>query len=236
MSSFYQMFSAYYNIIFPFAEGKEEFFSNILSKYKPKSALDLGCATGELTSFLTTNGCDTTGIDLSPDLLSLAAKNPGKFILADMIDFLKKPDQKQDLVICIGNTLPHLTPEQLSQFIQAIPNWLNKNGLLIIQTVNYHKILAKKPAGLSTIDRQKQGVKFARLYDYNPDGSIAFTAVLDSPGGHSESTVTLWPFTPTELKQKLPGSLKVEAEYGSFTETPFNPMESGAWVLIAKNK
>lgn len=235
MSEFYRMFAAHYNTIFPLAGGKEEFFQGILARFHPKTALDLGCATGELTGFLNRNGCSTMGIDLSQDLLSLAQDQPGQFTRADMVDYLQRetPNPK-DLIICIGNTLPHLEPNKIKEFLSSLPAWLNQDGLVIIQTVNYDKVLRQRPPGLATIERPQAGVKFTRLYTYNSDGSIAFTAILDAPQGRNQATVTLWPFTSQELKDQLPTALQVEAEYGSFAGSPFEPQESPAWVLVAK--
>lgn len=235
MSNFYRMFAAYYNTIFPLSGGKEEFFKNVLASHQPKSALDLGCASGELTGFLNRNGCATVGVDLSRELLDLAQGQPGKFIHADMVDFLgKNPPEPKDLIICIGNTLPHLHPAKLKEFLHRVPAWLNQGGLLVIQTVNYRKFLTQRPPGLPTIERPEAGVKFTRLYTYNGDGSIAFTAILTSPQGQNQSTVTLWPFTPEEIKGPLAMGLQVEGEYGSFACSPFDAQESPAWVLVAK--
>lgn len=236
MSSFYKMFSAYYNTIFPLAGGKEVFFKKLLTNHRPRTALDLGCATGELTAFLTINGCETTGVDLSPDLLAQAHNKPGHFIKADMVDYLEtEPKQKNDLIVCIGNTLPHLEPAKLNRFFAAVPTWLSDNGLLAIQTVNYQKILSGKPPGLPTIERPDAGVKFTRLYRYNPDGSIAFTGILDSPEGRGEATATLWPYTASDLKQGLTEAFRIEAEYGGFSDTTFCP-ESPAWILLAQKR
>ncbi|MGI6365815.1 MAG: class I SAM-dependent methyltransferase [Bacillota bacterium] len=235
MSNFYRMFAAYYNTIFPFANSKGDFFNNILARYSPKAALDLGCATGELTGYLNRNGCRAIGVDLSQDLLELAQDQPGEFVLADMVDYLQRETaEPKDLLICIGNTLPHLEPDKLKEFLKQIPAWLNQDGLLIIQTVNYDKILAQRPPGLPTIERPEEGVTFTRLYTYNSDGSIAFTGILDSPEGKDQATVTLWPFTSQELKAQLPTGLRVEAEYGSFAGIPYDSRESPAWVLVAR--
>jgi len=229
------MFAAYYNTIFPLAGGKEAFFESILKRYNPTTALDLGCATGELTSFLNGRGCKTLGVDLSQDLLDLAKEQQaGKFVLADMVDYLQGQPEKYDLLICIGNTLPHLEPPKLKKFMQAVPKWLSKNGILIIQTVNYSKILKNKETGLPTIERPDAGVRFTRLYSYSSQGSITFTAVLERPGGRDRSAVTLWPYTAEEIKHMLPGSFIVEAEYGGFTKTIYDPEQSSAWVLVAR--
>lgn len=235
MLNFYRTFAAYYNNIFPLAGGKENFFHNLLVNYSPKTALDLGCATGELTTYLNKQGCETTGIDLSPDLLKHAQGKPGAYILADMVEYLEtKPRQKKDLLICIGNTLPHLEPAQLDRFMKVLPNWLADNGLLVIQTVNYHKVLVEKPLGLRTIERPDLGIKFTRLYSYDAEGSIVFTAIMDSPQGHTQSEVTLWPLTAAELIQKLPNDIKPVDEYGSFDRAPFLHEHSAAWIMIAQ--
>src|SRR5690606_13156225 len=111
-----------------------------------------------------------------------------------------------------------------------------QDGILIIQTVNYHKILNNAAPGLPAIERPKAGLKFSRLYSYNTDGSIAFTALLDSPAGRDKATVTLWPYTAEGIKQELTGNFRIEAEYGSFTESPYDLEQSPAWVLLAQKK
>lgn len=233
MSSFYRMFSAYYNTIFPFAGGKEEFVKKLLAKYKPKTALDLGCASGQLTAFLNRHGCTTIGVDLSPDLLNLAKRGPGEYVLADMVKYLEQDPVPKDMLVCIGNTLPHLIPPQRRQFLKLIPEWLSDGGALIIQTVNYAKILAEKSPGLPTIEKPEIGIRFTRLYTHKPDGSIDFTAILNSPEGSSQDTVTLWPFTAKELHDELPASLQVTEELGGFSGIPYG-QESGAWVMTAQ--
>jgi len=233
---FYKMFSAYYNSIFPLAGSKAVFFNNLWRAYKPKTALDLGCATGELVDHLTKQGCQATGVDMSSDLLALAHDKDGKFVQADMVEYLSQTPQQHDMVICIGNTLPHLKPVQLERFFSIIPHWLKSGGVLVVQTVNYHRILQKRPPGLSTINRPEEGLQFQRLYNYNEDGSIDFTAILTSPQGRDKATVTLWPFTHQKFNQALANTFSPEAEYGGFNEVPYQREESPAWVLVARKK
>jgi len=105
------------------APGKSKFLSLIAIIAPGKSKfLSFG--------FLNRNGCKTIGVDLSEDLLDLAQSQLGEFIYADMVDYLQKTPKPKDLLICIGNTLPHLEPNTFKDSLEHIPGWLNQDGLL----------------------------------------------------------------------------------------------------------
>lgn len=236
MSDFYTMLAAHYNTVFPFSGVKKQFFENILLQYRPRTALDLGCATGELTGFLNRNRCQATGVDLNADLLAIARKSqPGRFVREDIVAFLSASREMFDLIICIGNTLPHLDPASRDRFAALAPRRLHPKGILILQTVNYHKILRHRPPGLPAIEKKEAGIKFTRRYQYRSDGSIVFTASLDSPQGQSQSSTVLWPYTARELKAMLAADFHLAAEYGSFAGEPFAE-ESPAWFYVAVRK
>lgn len=234
---FYQVLSDYYDIIFPFSGGKEQFFLDLTTNKSPGNALDLGCATGALVGLLAGINWNAEGVDLSPELIALARKqNPGIFHLDDMLAFLESSEKIYDLIVCIGNTLPHLPKENLKHFVALTAEHLNPGGKLILQTVNYNKILIDRPAGLPTITRAEEGVTFTRLYAYNQDGSITFSSILETPKGKERSSVTLWPFTHMDFRELLPSGLIIEAEYGSFEGDSFDSMRSPAWVIQLSKK
>lgn len=229
---FYQILAAYYDTIFPFSGSKEQFFLDLIANKPSSSALDLGCATGALVGLLTRLNWTAVGVDLSPDLIRLARQqHPGTFLQEDMLGFLERSEKEYELIVCIGNTLPHLPKENLKLFLTLAAKHLNPGGKLILQTVNYHKILKNKPPGLSTIQRKVEGISFTRLYEYNQDASITFSSILESPEGKEQASVTLWPFTHEDFRDMLPPKLSIQADYGSFAQEPFNPEESSAWVV-----
>lgn len=231
---FYQILAAYYDTIFPFSGSKEQFFLDLIANKPSSSALDLGCATGALVGLLTRLNWTAVGVDLSPDLIRLARQqHPGTFLQEDMLGFLERSEKEYELIVCIGNTLPHLPKENLKLFLTLATKHLNPGGKLILQAVNYHKILTDRPPGLPTIKRQEEGVTFTRLYEYNQDGSITFSSILETPQGSEKSDVTLWPFSHQDIRELLPPKLTIEAEYGSFDKESYNPQESSAWVLQA---
>lgn len=231
---FYQSLSTYYDTIFPFSGSKEQFFLDLIANKPSSSALDLGCATGALVGLLTRLNWTAVGVDLSPDLIKLARQqHPGTFLQEDMLGFLERSEKEYELIVCIGNTLPHLPQDKLKRFLDLTSKHLSPGGKLIIQTVNYHKILKDKPPGLSTIIRPEEQVTFTRLYNYLFDGSIRFSLILETPKGKEQASVTLWPFTHQDFRDILPPKLSIQAEYGSFAKEPYNPQDSLAWVLQA---
>lgn len=234
--NFYKMFAAYYNHIFPFAGSKEQFFRWLLANYSIGSALDLGAATGELVCFLARYGCHAKGIDLSPDLVALARQACAcPFELADMAEFLEQtPDNCYDLITCIGNTLPHLEPKKIARAMERMEFWLAPDGLLAIQTVNYHRIMNLRPSGLPTIRRPNQQISFTRLYDYTEKNTVNFTAILETPRGISRETVSLHPVTAKEVIDMLPDSISPIHQFGGFDRSRFTANTSPAWVLVAQ--
>ncbi|MTI94274.1 MAG: class I SAM-dependent methyltransferase [Firmicutes bacterium] len=233
---FYQMFCAYYDNIFPFAGAKKSFFEKLLVDSTPAVALDLGAATGELTNWLASRGIMTTGVDLSEHLLNQARERQlpnANFVLDDLLHYTENTNQRYDLIVCIGNTLPHLRPAERKAWLDLLPSRLTPHGTLVIQTVNYTRILKEKPPGLAEIKREDPELTFTRLYDYNHDGSITFTARLRTQEAGDSSAVTLWPFTAQELINELPESLVPQIQYASFNQTPYEPDQSPAWILVA---
>ena len=233
---FYKMFANYYNSIFPWAGSKVEFFAWLLTQSRVKNALDLGSATGELTCWLHNQGLFATGVDLSPDLVELAKQEcSAPFVLADISDYLEQePDHQYHLITCIGNTLPHLEPEKIQRLLKQAGKWLAPGGLLVIQTVNYHRILRLHPPGLPLIKVPEEKVTFTRQYDYPTEDLVQFTAILETPQGKDQQSVMLHPVTAADVLSMLPPKLTPTHQFGSFDKKPFDPEESPAWILVAE--
>ena len=96
---------------------------------------ELGCGTGEMTGRFAKVGYEVTGIDLSPDMLALAAgkKEDGQNILylhQDMTDFsLHKP---ADVVLCICDSINYLLrEEELREMFRCVREALAEDGLFL---------------------------------------------------------------------------------------------------------
>lgn len=192
----YDHFVNQYNLIFPFDE-------KLRTTLKPfvKSegfSVDLGCGTGRLVSLLHELGMHATGVDLNESMIEKAKQDYPYFHFhqENMVDFLDS-DETYDLILCFGNTLVHLNPDQIKLFFKRIKQRLSSSGYFIIQMLNYDKILKNRPEQLKTIHFENG--KFVRQYAYS-ENTITFTTKLTVSEHYSEGQTTLYPYTRSKLK------------------------------------
>lgn len=97
------------------------------------AALDCGCGTGSLMQCAVRSGFDCTGVDISPYMLSEASSKQElsdcRFILQGLaeIDLYRA----YDLVLCCLDTVNHLAPRELSEFLHRIYNFTEMGGFLV---------------------------------------------------------------------------------------------------------
>tara|TARA_X000000950_G_C13898848_1_gene654069 strand:- start:1030 stop:1749 length:720 start_codon:yes stop_codon:yes gene_type:complete len=107
----------------------EDFFTKI---EKPK-ILDIGCATGDFLYYMSMKykNADFTGMDVVPELLEVAKKEVinSNFILGDIQDNTKLPENKFDFVFMLG---VHGLFDSCSPWIDNICKLLNKKGRAFI--------------------------------------------------------------------------------------------------------
>jgi len=109
-------------------------------KNAPVKVLDIGIGTGRLSSVLYDAGNNITGIDFSSEMLEKAKlRMPNaRLIQCDFIDGFPPEiiDEKYDFIISTY-ALHHLTDELKVKFIKALPERLNKNGLILIGDIGF---------------------------------------------------------------------------------------------------
>ncbi|MCD8159419.1 MAG: class I SAM-dependent methyltransferase, partial [Clostridiales bacterium] len=128
----------------------EEWFENIkyfLKKYgvKGKRVLDLGCGTGTMSILLKKGGFDVSGIDISEDMLAVAAEKAEEentdifFSCQDMRSFeVLKPF---DAVISLCDCMNYVTEgEDLKKALKSCRKALNDGGILIFDINSAYKL------------------------------------------------------------------------------------------------
>lgn len=246
--SFYNELSRAYDIVFE----KDEDTVNFLKKSLDSNSkiLDLACGTGTYAVELAKENHHVTGIDLDSEMIKKAKEkakaysNYAEFYCEDMRAFNKVTHNRSyDRIFCIGNSLVHLKDkEDISKLMKAIYNSLNEDGSMIIQIINYDRIINNNIKSLPTIFRDEEGIKFIRNYNFNEDKSIAnfdTELIINSNGEERKykNSVPLLALKSDELIEIVAeagfSSLEV---YGDFDETEFNKNSSYALVIKAYHK
>ncbi|SJZ57544.1 class I SAM-dependent methyltransferase [Selenihalanaerobacter shriftii] len=241
---FYTEISKYYDYIFPLSEEKFNFFKNNLSKNgeDKSSILDIGTSTGSYAVRLAESGYKVTAIDLDEIMVQRCQQKASEAEIEvttfklDMMKLTDKLKQKFDGIICIGNTLVHLSNlDEITEVISQIHELLNSSGKLMMQIVNYDRILKYKINELPRIDREEIGLTFIRKYNFRKDNKIDFNTTLKVNDDQFKNSIQLYPLTSTELITVIEevgfNNYKL---YGDFNFNDYNQDESGPLVLVAE--
>lgn len=239
---FYETLSAYYDKVFPLSEPCKTFIEKHLIQDKGK-ILDVGCSTGELDIFLGEKGYEVLGIDLDQKMIQIAnekiahKKLPVEFKVMNMEHLEANFSESQfDGVICIGNTLVHLSGIlQIKGVLKQMVSLLKSGGVLILQIINYDRIITQNITELPLIDNED--VSFIREYDYNePENKVIFKTTLKVKKTNEifENEISLFPLRYEILKMMLTDlGLKNINWYGSFKGEPYD-WNSYATVVTAQ--
>lgn len=239
---FYEEISKYYDNIFPAGNEQISFLKEVLGT-PPKSVLDIACGTGGYSLELAAQGFEVTAADLDAEMvhqLGIKAKREGlsiKFLQADMLDLESKLSEKFNLAFCIGNSIVHLKNIlQIKEFLGNTKKLLDVNGSLVLQIINFDRIISKDIKSLPTIEDKNIGLSFERNYSYDKEeNTIYFKTNLYVDGKIFENEIPLYPLLQDELVEAVTnaGFNKVEL-FGDFNGNKFDKYNSFMLVLLAR--
>jgi len=219
--SLYANLAGAYDALFPLPGAALGFLESLLPQTleRPPRVLDAGCATGSLLRALAARGWEGIGIEPESAMVELArakAQEAGldraRFVLGDMLETeaLAGPGPF-DLVLCLGNSLPHLRPEGARRFLSLAAGLLAPGGALVLQLMNYAH--PRVGPGFAFPELSAGGLRFRRRYEAGPGGLLRFVASLEPAGaaggpvarGVSEGggEVLLAPLEPAWLARAL---------------------------------
>ena len=124
-------------------EARSAYISGFFSRYGVQhgsTVLDLACGTGSLTACLRELGYQMTGVDLSPDMLTLAKqKCPDcDFILCSMTEYIAR--QKFDACVSALDSVNHLcSMDEVKQCFSAVAASLKPNGMFVFDVNTKYK-------------------------------------------------------------------------------------------------
>lgn len=235
--TFYQTLSRYYDEIFALAPGEMSFLKQRLAGCA--RILDVGCGTGNKTELLAAPGREIWGLDLDPDMIALAQANhqaPGlNYQVGDMTAIgLKYPAGHFDALVCLGNTLVHLTGDyELEAFMAGAGRILRPGGWWALQILNYDFIIKSRLTELPLIETPR--TVFRRLYDWRDDG-LYFRAVLKIKSGPAyENEIPLRPILKNELLELLADDFSEVELFGGYDGSPHRSDSLVTLALARRN-
>lgn len=211
----------------------------LVSSIGPANVLEFGCGTGSVLVGLSFAGYKVTGVDLSAEMLRSAHEKAGrfgveaKFIKADITDIDLK--QNYDLLLCLGNTVPLIyRMKDARKLFHNFTRHLRPGGTLIIQQLNYDRILKNRPKTFA-VDRSESHI---RIKQYKYERSLidfAVTLVDHSkiPPAVDISRSKIRPWKKRELAVELSavGFEKIRG-FGDYNGNRFN-LKSKDLILVA---
>lgn len=193
MHTLYHSLSEVYEAMYQtFINYQEEFdfYSAILTRYRCRSILELGCGTGNLARRFIEKGFSYTGLDLSDDMLRLAKKNnpQGYFVKGDMTHF--ELPSRFDAVILTGRTSSYLvTNKNFYDALTAINKALHPGGITCFDYIDANKFIPLIAKDGIMVHNASAGNKlFHRLSNWNINFSQSWT--IDWHSVYYEKTET----------------------------------------------
>lgn len=245
---FYEDFSKYYDLIFQAKKPQLDF----IKKRTPKQGkiLDVAAGTGNHAIALQEAGYPLWAVEYDDKMLKeLEEKqeNRNPKVNARQGDMKRIQEYYSqdffDTIYCIGNSLVHLsTVEEIKTFLKSAQLLLKKEGNLIIQIINYDRILDQNVKGLPTIKNEadpKLKAEFVRNYEKIQNSNLLdfHTRLTIEQSGEKkvfENHTPLLPIRYKELKNLMEktGFKEINA-YSNFMEEDYH---SEARPLIMTGK
>lgn len=246
MSAFYDNLAADYEAAVdhgPRLAAACDFLRRLHAEKALGSFLDVACGTGLYALAAAGLGAGpVAGADLSGPMLEVARAQASAthraiaFHAASMTDLTRFPDAAFDTLVCMGNSLPHLTDNGLlAKAFREFRRTLAPGGRLAIQLLNYTRILAGEER-IVGVARQNSA-EFVRFYDFLGE-LVRFNLLrIDWSDGAAKSrldSVLLRPFEAPELLAELHRcGFRNPVCHGGLDFSPFSAETSETLLITA---
>jgi glycine/sarcosine N-methyltransferase len=193
-------------------------------------AADMGCGTGLHVAALSKLGVEMTGFDISANMLCEAERRAGargiraRFIRGSFLAPELGDSGPFDAVFCLGNSLPHVaSADELSRILQYWRRCLSEHGVIVIQLLNYGKILRTRDRIIGI--RKSGSATTVRFYDFtSPMLTFNILTITDEGGRveHRIQSTQLLPLTREALISAAGDGFAAIEVYGSMNREAFS--------------
>ena len=239
--SFYEQIASYYHHIFKINVNQVNFIKSKIPECD-SSILDIGCGIGTLSFELTQYYKNLLGIDMDAEMIRAASIKKGtnteaiQFLQLSMLKLDASIDKNSvDGIVCFGNTLVHLNSlDEIADFLQQSKTALKPNKKLLVQIVNYDKILTKDIKQLPLLENDE--IVFERNYYYRKlENKIDFNTRLKVKSTLQiiENSIELLPLLKKEIALLLNEAGFNNCNfYGNFNQESYT-IDSPALIIEA---
>lgn len=223
-------------------------WETVFSDKKIKTVLDVSIGTGSATIPILDLGIEVFGSDLNPSMLTKClekAKDKGytpELRCCDFRNLTDAFDRKFDCVMSTGNSIPHVSNEEVLAVLEQMDRLVDEGGYLYLDLRNWDKILREKKR-FYLYDPTFVGenrVDLVQVWDYEPDGSMIFNLLyrFEKDGKIFQKEIfeeRYHPIAQSLLIEKLQGlgykEFQIMAFPAHFGE--FDPERSDWYCMIA---
>lgn len=220
-----------------------DYIEEIFAKHckgKPTLIADLACGTGSVCLELDNRGYDMIGVDLSPDMLSVATEKSGGrsilYINQDICDF--ELYGTVDAFLCLLDSVNHLTGDgDIDDLLSLVHNYLNPEGVFVFDVNTLYKFENVLSDNVFTYDEDE--IFYAWENDYEDEiCRINVNFFVKEGDGYKRITQEHEEryYSPGFLRDKAEQyGFTVEAVYGELTfDKPRKDCQREFWVLKKK--
>lgn len=241
-ADFYDKVSVFYEKMIDFEKNLELRINAYKSIFETMgTTADLGCGIGLDSIALAINGQDVTAFDVSSKMIDEANKNAARFNVkikthAASIELIPVSfNNSFQNIVCVGNTIAHLSTSQLKKALIKIHELLKPNGKAFLHILNY-EMIAKQNKRINNI-AVRNGMVIIRFYDFF-DKYLNFNIMsfnLDKLKDFKFVTTKHFPHKKSFLNKELRSAgFRNVGFYGDFEENRFEPSVSKDMFVAAR--
>lgn len=215
-----------YDELFPLTNARKKFLKAFCTK-ESLQVLDIGCATGKDAYFFASHGAHVRAFDNNLDMIKFALNYKRDenimYEVRSMEDMFELKGTTYDVILCLGNTVTHLSKEERRHFFKEVNELLSFDGTLIMSYLNYDYIMSEHITMLDTYTSDRYEI--IREYKNVTPVHLTFqtTLIRISDGTKIIGDVSLYPLFEKEVASYIKEyKLQITEEYEDFSYRPYD--------------
>jgi len=238
---FYQLLADVYDLLFPVTDQQRRFFADLVEEHGVRRVLDVACGSGVQAAMFRDLGLDVSALESDARMVEMVrAKARGIQVrLGSMEDVAALFEPGFGMIVCIGNSLPHLPDlDAVRRTVAGMQSLLRPGGVLVLSIVNFDRVARERTTDLPrkvVRDSQDRTVTFERFYDLSclPE-QVLFSMRLTVGAETRSASTPLIPISPGWLTGAVVAAgMTVLGRLAAFDRSPFTA-DSGSLVLVAR--